>query len=140
MSKLIVSSIAALAAIAGLSAAPAAGQPETKTTLITLDGTSVDRMQLRHDFNAAWVVNDQSILYRDVTLDYYLVTLSTSCKQIEVRGRSFNFHPALSWRLRSTSAYELRPEAGMPCDVSKIEQIDTARADTLRDAAQRRVW
>lgn len=140
MTKLIVSSLVTLAAIAGLTAAPALSQPEAKTTLITLDGKSVDKMVLRYNFNAAWVVTNQSVLYRDVTQDYYLVTLTSACKQIEKRGRSFSFHPDLSWRLNSKSAYEIRPEAGMPCDVSRIEQIDEARADALRDNAQRRVW
>jgi hypothetical protein len=138
MTKLIA--LATLIAAAGLAATPALGQPEAKTTLVALDGKSVDRMQLRYDFDSAWVLDKQSILYRDINRDYYLVTLKTACEQIEIRGRGFSFHPSWSWRLLSSSSYEIRPDAGERCDVARIEQIDETRAAPLRDAAQRRIW
>ena len=140
MQKLIVSSLAALAAMAALAAAPALAQPEAKTTLVTIDGASADALQLHHDFDAAWVIDSQTILYRDVSRDHYLVTLKDACKQIEVRGRDFNFHPSWSTRLLASNAYEIRPTAGKRCDVSRVEQLDGARASQLQEAAQRRVW
>ncbi|HEV7694266.1 MAG TPA: hypothetical protein VGO52_25750 [Hyphomonadaceae bacterium] len=140
MQKLIVSSLATLAAMAALAAAPALAQPETKTTLVTIDGASADALQLHHDFDAAWVIDSQTILYRDVSRDHYLVTLKEACKQVEVRGRDFNFHPSWSSRLLASNAYEIRPAAGKRCNVARVEQLDGARASQLQEAAQRRVW
>jgi len=140
MTRRIVSSLATLAAIASLAITPALAQPETKTTLVALDGANAAALQLHHDFDAAWVIDSQTILYRDVSRDHYLVTLKEACKQIEVRGRDFNFHPSWSTRLLASNAYEIRPTAGKRCDVARVEQLDGARASQLQAAAQRRVW
>jgi hypothetical protein len=140
MTKLIVSSLVTLIATAALAAAPALAQPETKTELVALDGKSVDIMQLRYDFDSAWVVDSQTILYRDLFRAYYLVKTKAACEQLTIKGRAFSFHPSWSWRLLSSNAYEVRPEAGPRCDVARIEQVDDTRADPLRDAALWRVW
>ena len=139
MKRLIASSLAALVTAAALAPEPALGESQKKTELIALDGRHVDRMQLRHDFDAAWVIDNQNILYRDDSRDYYLVTLEKACEPLEMRGRSFHFFPT-SWQLRTSRAYEVRPEAGTPCDVARIEQVDDARARPLRAASERRVW
>ncbi len=136
----IASRLVTLAASAAIFAAPAMAEPETKTQLVTLDGQSVQTLQLRHDFNSAWVVDNRNILFRDDTRDYYLVTLKQACDQLEVRNRQFRFHPGWSWRLKATSAYEVRPNAGRPCQVGQIAQIDDAKADPMREAALWRVW
>jgi hypothetical protein len=140
MKRLLASSlVAGLAAIA-LPAAAAFGQPEKKTELVELDGTSVDELQLRYDFDAGWVVDNQNILYRDDHRDYYLVTLKAPCEPIEDRRRRFKFHPSWAWRLQSTDSYEVRPRAGPYCDVAKISRVDDARASVLREASIWRVW
>jgi hypothetical protein len=127
-------------AAATLAAAPALAQPERKTELVELGGKSVDRMQLRYDFNSAWVVDNQNILYRDNTRDYYLVTLKEACEPLDNRGRPFSFHPAWSWQLLASRDYEVRPQDGQWCDVARIEQVDDAKATELRDKSQWRVW
>ena len=119
---------------------PARAEPDRKTDLVMLDGTSVDLMRLRHDFDGVWVIDNQNILYRDDVRDYYLVTLDSACPTLDIRSRKFNFHPGWSWQLRANFSYEVRPEAGSPCDVSRIAQIDGDKAVALRDAAQWRVW
>ena len=139
MKRLIASSLTIVAVLALVGSAPALGQPERKTELVELDGKSVDRMQLRYDIDAAWVVDNQNLLYRDTFRDHYLVTLKKACEQLEVRRR-FQFFPAVSWELRANRSYEVRPLAGPHCDVGRIEQVDDARADTLREAALRRAW
>jgi hypothetical protein len=139
MKRLIASSLATVAVLALVGAAPALAQAAKKTELVELDGKSVDRMQLRHSIDATWVVDNQNILYRDTTRDYYLVTLKEACRQLEVR-RGFDFFPAVSWELNENRTYEVRPEAGLHCGVAKIAQVDDARADTLRDASLRRAW
>jgi hypothetical protein len=140
MKRLIASSLATLMAAAALAAAPAAGQPEKKTELVELDGRSVDRMQLRYDFDAAWVIDNRSILYRDTIRDHYLVTLKEACKQLDVRRRGFHFFPSWSWQLLSSNTYEVRPRRGPECDVGRIEKVDKTRANALRDAAAWRSW
>ena len=90
--------------------------------------------------NGVWVIDNQNILYRDDVRDYYLVTLDNACPTLDIRSREFSFHPAWSWQLRANFSYEVRPNAGSPCDVSRIAQIDDDKAVALRDAAQWRVW
>ena len=140
MKRLIASSLATLIAAAALAAPPALAEPARKTELVELDGKSVDSMQLRYDFDAGWVVDNQTLLYRDTSRDYYLVKLTEACKQLDVRGRSFKFFPSWSWRLLASNTYEVRPEAGRPCGVARIEKVNDARANTLQDASQRRIW
>jgi hypothetical protein len=127
------------AVFAVLSAAPALGQTERKTELVGPDGASVDSLPLRHDVDASWVIDTQSILYRDTSRDYYLVTLKAACKQLATQ-RPFDFHPAVEWQLREDRSYEVRPLAGPRCGVTKIEQVDDARAAALQLASLRRVW
>ena len=86
-------------------------EPARKTELVELDGTSVDIIQLRYDFDAAWVIDNRSLLYRDTSRDHYLVTLKEPCKQLDIRRRSFNFFPSWSWRLLSSNTYEVRHRA-----------------------------
>jgi hypothetical protein len=140
MKTLIASSLVILMTAAGLSAAPALGQPETKTQLVELDGTSVDSIQLRYDMDAGWVIDNQNILYRDTHRDHYLVTLKEACEPLDIRRRAFKFHPSWSWRLLASNTYEVRPRAGAYCDVARIEKVDDARAIALRDASSWRVW
>jgi hypothetical protein len=144
MTRLIAPLLATLTTAAVLTsiqaAAPALALPERKTELIETGGNHVDQMQLLYNFDAAWVVDNQNILYRDVRQDYYLVTLKSACQQIEVRGRRFDFFPSWSPELFASHKYEVRPEAGPHCGVAKIAQVDDTRAITLRDSSQRRVW
>ena len=141
MKRLIASSLATLMTAAAVAATPAlAEESARKTELVDVDGKSVDRIQLRYDFDASWVIDNRSILYRDNHRDHYLVTLKEACKPLDIRRRSFKFFPSWSWRLLSSNTYEVQPRRGPECDVGKIEQIDTARATTLRDAAQWRAW
>ena len=136
MKRLLASSLVALMTIA---APPVLAESGRKTELVEL-GASVDRMQLRHDFDAGWVIDNQNILYRDVTRDHYLVTLREACKQLDVRGRRFSFFPSWSWQLLASNTYEIQPAAGQECDVARIEKVDAGRAKTLREAAERRIW
>ena len=141
MKRLIASSLVTLMTAAALAAAPALGEePARKTELVELDGTSVDIMQLRYDFDAAWVIDNRSILYRDTHRDHYLVTLKEACTQLDNRRRRFKFFPSWSWRLLASNTYEVRPRRGQECDVGRIEKVDETRANTLRDAAQWRSW
>jgi len=140
MTMRLASLLVTLTASAAFLAAPSFAEPETKTQLVTLDGKSVETLQLRHDFNSAWVVDNQNILFRDDTRDYFLVTLKQACEPLEVRNRQFVFHPGWSWRLKSTSGYEVRPDAGRPCEVATVAQIPDDKANSMRDAALWRVW
>ena len=140
MKRLFASSLVIVLATAALAAAPALGQPDNKTELVALDGESVDKMQLRYDFNAGWVVDTQNILWRDNSRAYYLMTLKEACEPLDIRGRRVDFFPSWSPQLRASRAYEVRPQAGAPCDVARIEQIDDVRANPLRDASLRRIW
>ncbi|MDP3736811.1 MAG: M56 family metallopeptidase [Hyphomonadaceae bacterium] len=115
-------------------------QADRKTELVALGGKSVDRIQLRYDFDGEWLIDTQNILYRDDARDYYLVTLKEACEQLEIRSLRFRFYPSWSWQLRADRTYDVRPEAGAHCDVAKIEQVDRARADALRAASLRRIW
>lgn len=140
MKRFIASSLAALVMIAGAASTPATAEPETKTELVALDGSNVDKLRLRHGFSGVWVVDNQTILYRDTTRDFYVVSLKEACTSLDVRSRSFHFFPGWTWPLKSDRSYEIRPQVGSPCDVEKIAQVDDAKADALRDAALRRVW
>jgi len=140
MKSLIALSLAALTTAAAFAATPAKAEPERKTQLVEASGKHVDQMQLFYYFDAAWVVDNQNILYRDEHQDYYLVTLKSACHQIEVRGRRFILFPAWSPQLFASRKYEVRPEAGPRCGVATIAQVEDTRAITLRDSSQRRVW
>lgn len=140
MQRRTARSLAALAAVAVLAAGPAPAQPPVRTELVARDGSRVEALQLRHDFNAVWVIDTQKVLFRDDARDYYLVSLSAPCAPLGVRSLSFGFHPAWSWRLLESRAYEVRPEAGGPCGVARVEQMDDVRARPLRAASLRRVW
>jgi hypothetical protein len=139
MSRFVALSLATLMT-AVCAATPAVGEPTPKTELISLEGKSVDSMRLRHDFASTWVIDTQTILYRDDVRDYYLVSLKEACATLGIRSRSFSFQPAWSWKLEADRSYEVRPEAGSRCDIAKIEQIDKTRADPLREASMWRVW
>lgn len=139
MKKLIATSLASLAVVGLVAAAPAQGQPQKKTELVRL-GKSVDRMSLLHDFDGLWVVDNQNLLYRDTSRDYYLVTLKEACEPLDIRRRGFEFRPADPWQLRASSTYEIRPQAGPWCNVARIELIEDARASELRDEAKWRAW
>ena len=134
-----LTSLATLMTAAALAAAPALGESARKTDLID-GGASVDRMQLRYEFDAGWVIDNQNLLYRDTSRDHYLVTLKEACKQLDNRGRRFNFFPSWSWQLLSTHTYEVRPRVGPECDIARIERIDEVKASALRDTAERRIW
>lgn len=125
--------------IGAVIASPAMGEP-TGTELIDVEGKSVDGLQLRHDFDAGWVIDNQNLLYRDTSRAHYLVTLQEACRQLDVRGRRFHFFPSWSWRVTASQSYEIRPEAGPRCDVARIEMVDGTRASTLRAEADRRIW
>ena len=140
MKRLIASSLMTLMAAATLAAAPALAESTRKTELVDLEGKSVDRLQLRHDFDAGWVIDNQNLLYRDTSRDHYLVTLKKACEQLDVRSRDFKFFPSWSWELLATRTYEVQPVVGQECDVGRIEKVDAARANALRDAAERRIW
>jgi hypothetical protein len=103
---------------------------DRKTDLIDIDGRRVDEIPLRHGFDAIRVIDDRNILYRDNYGDHYLVTLKEAC-------RGLTFFPSWSLQLRASHSYEVRPRAGQPCDVARIEKVDDARSKKLRDAAQR---
>jgi hypothetical protein len=135
--KRFIAAALACAALAG----PARAEPETKTQLAAVDGRNVDTMRLRDGSTyATWVIDKQNVLYRDEYRDYYLVTLTEACEPLEIRHRGFAFHPGAPWRLRATTAYEVRPVAGAPCDVARIAKIEEARAAPLRDASLWRAW
>lgn len=135
--KRLVAAALACATLVG----PALGEPETKTQLVALDGTSVESMKLRDgSIYSTWVIDKQNVLYRDEYRDYYLVTLREACAPLEIRQRPFAFHPGAPWRLKATSTYEVRPEGGAPCEVARIAKIDDARASPLRHASLWRVW
>ncbi len=140
MKMRIASLLVTIATAASLSFTPSFAEPQAKTQLVALDGKSVQTLQLRHDFNSAWVVDNQNILFRDDSRDYFLVTLKQACEPLEMRNRQFEFHPGWSWRLKATSGYEVRPDAGRPCDVATVAQIADDKANPMRDAALWRVW
>jgi hypothetical protein len=140
MKKLIASSLVTLLTATLLAAAPATAEASRKTELINGAGAGVDALVLHYDFNSVWVVDNQSILYRDNSRTYYLVTLKAACDQLTHRGRGFSFHPENPWRLEATHSYEVRPEAGPRCDVARIAQIGDDQANTLRETADRRTW
>jgi len=139
MKRLIASSLVTLLTAAALAVAPAQGQPNRKTELVEL-GKNVDRMLLRYEFDAPWVVDNRNVLWRDSHDDHYLVTLKAACEQLDIRSLNFAFFPSWSPQLLANRAYEVRPQAGPKCGVAKIELVDDTKANALRDAAQRRAW
>lgn len=140
MKVMLAASLVALMATAGIAVAPVWAEPEAKTQLVTLEGRSVDIMQLRHDFNSVWVIDSQNILYRDDSRDHYVVTLKEACEPLTIRDRRFSFHPEVDWRLKASTRYEIRPLAGRPCSVAKVEQVSDERADAMRVSALWRMW
>lgn len=140
MKMRIASALVALLSSAAILGATALADPERKTQLVTLEGKSVDVLQLRHDFNSTWVIDTRNILYRDDSRDYYLVTLKEECQPLSVRHQRFHFDPEPDWRVRASTRYEIRPLAGRPCDVAKIEVISDERANPMRNAALWRMW
>lgn len=139
MNRFATSSLLALLALTTASIAPASAETPRKTELVGIDGQSVDNIQLRHGFNAVWVVDTKNLLWRDDSRDHYLITLAKDCEQL-ARRRPFSFHPAESWELDSARSYQIRPLAGERCDVAKIAQVDDGKAATLRASALRRAW
>lgn len=139
MKRLVASSLVALMSVVAFALASANADPVKKTELMDVNGKSIDNIQLRHTFNAVWVVDTQNVLWRDNSRDHYLVTLSEACDQLAVRRR-FDFHPADVWELDSSKSYEVRPSAGRYCDVAKIEQVGDAKAAALKEVALRRAW
>jgi hypothetical protein len=136
MKKLIALSLASVAVV-GLAAAPAIGQPEKKTELVELGKGSVDTLLLRYAFEATWVVDQKNILLRDTYRDHYVVTLKDECEQLDMQ-RSFKFFPALAGNILAGRQYEVRDRTGEPCDIVRIEQVDTERANELRAASKAR--
>ncbi len=108
MNRPVSSSLAALAAAAVL-AAPALGEPVRKTELGDASGQPVDSLRLSYNFDAVWVVDNQNLLWRDESRDYYLVILNGACEQLDSRGRRFNFHPADPVRLDATRRMKFVP-------------------------------
>jgi hypothetical protein len=130
--KRFIAPVFAFAAAAGLVAvAPALAQGDTKTILVEKDGTQVDTMLLRYPFDATWVIDDTHILLRDTYRQHYLITLEAPCKKLEMQ-RGIQFVPALSGRIKASLTYEARDKAGPPCDLTRVEQIESAKAAELR--------
>ena len=117
---------------------PTVAEPVRKTDVLDA-GQSVANLQLRYGFNGAWVIDTKNVMWRDTSRDHYLVTLSAECKQLANR-RPFDFFPSDSTQVFASRSYQVRPMAGERCDVAKIERLDSARADALRENALRRVW
>ena len=140
MKRLLTSTLVALATVAAPVLMPAAAEPKARTELVGLDGASVEKLRPRHGFDGVWVVDTKTILYRDTTRDYYVVSLKEPCSSLELRSRSFYFFPGWTWPLKADRSYEVRTQVGSACDVSKIAQVDDAKADSLRAEALRRVW
>ena len=136
MKRLVALSFAMFVA----AAAPAQAEPGRKTDLINTSGESVERIKLSYEFSEPWVIDNRNVLWRDSSQTYYLVTLSEPCAPLDIRGRSLSFSPASPWRLMDSHAYKIRPEAGAPCEVSRIEQMDEARGKAVRLTARWRVW
>jgi hypothetical protein len=127
-----IAPVIAIAVAAGFAAgAPALAQGETKTVLVEKDGTEVRTMLLRYPFEATWVIDDTHILMRDTYRDHYLITLKAPCQKLEMQ-RGIQFVPSLSGRIKASLTYEARDKAGPPCDLSRVEQIEDAKAIELR--------
>ena len=136
--SLLASSLAA-AALAFFAATPAQAEHKIKTELVAPDGASVDHIPMHYRIDSAWIVDKQNILYRDITGEYFLVSLKEPCEQLLVRGRGFDFVPPFG-ELYSSHIYEVWPVAGPRRAVTRIEHLPKERADTLREASLRRVW
>jgi hypothetical protein len=130
MKSLIASVVLSAAMAAGL-AAPALAQGATNTTLVDDKGATVNSLLLRYRFDATWVIDNQRILVRDAHRDHYLISLKDPCKELD-RDHSFVFFPALKDRVRASLTYEVRSKVGPYCDITKIEQINSEAAASLR--------
>ncbi len=137
MNRLITSSFAALAVV--LAASPIVAEQPVKTELVGIDGERTDSLRVRDYIIGSWVIDNQNILYSDTARGHYLVTLKDECPGI-MAPRRFTFEPADPWRLKTEGTYKVRPWAGRPCDVARIEQIDRAKAGALRQTSVRRDW
>ena len=127
-----IAAVVAIALAAGFAAsAPALAQNDAKTVLVEKDGTQVDTMLLRYAFDATWVIDDTHILMRDTYRDHYLITLKAPCKKLEMQ-RGIRFVPALAGRIKASLTYEARDPVGQPCDLTRVEQIESAKAAELR--------
>ena len=131
MKRFIAPVIAFAAAVGFVAVAPALAQGDTKTILIEKDGTQVDTMLLRYPFDATWVIDDTHILMRDTYRQHFLITLEAPCKKLEMQ-RGIQFVPALAGRIKASLTYEARDKAGPPCDLTRVEQIESAKAAELR--------
>jgi hypothetical protein len=130
--KRFIAPVIAIAVAAGFAAGgPALAQGDTKTVLVEKDGTQVDTMLLRYAFDATWVIDDTHILMRDTYRDHYLITLKAPCEKLEMQ-RGITFVPALSGRIKASLTYEARDKVGPPCDLTRVEQIEDAKAAELR--------
>jgi len=129
--KRFIAPVIAIAVAAGFVAAPVVAQGDTKTVLVEKGGAQVDTMLLRYPFDATWVIDDTHILMRDTYREHYLITLKAPCKKLEMQ-RGIQFVPALSGRIKASLTYEARDTAGPPCDLTRVEQIEDAKAAELR--------
>lgn len=137
MKRLIALLLAPFAA--ALSVSPSLAQQPVKTELVDINGERTDRLLLRYNIDATWVIDDRNILYRDTSRGHYLVTLREACERITVR-KPFTFQPADPWRLSEDHPYEIQPWAGSACAVGRIEQVNRETAERLHESAMRRVW
>jgi hypothetical protein len=126
-----IAPVVAAAMAAGIVATPVVAQGDTKTVLVEKDGTQVDTMLLRYPFDATWVIDDTHILMRDTYRDHYLITLKAPCQKLEMQ-RGIQFVPALTGRIKAAITYEARDKVGQPCDLTRVEQIESAKAAELR--------
>ena len=126
-----IAPVIAAAIAAGIAAAPVVAQGDTKTVLVEKDGAQVDTMLLRYPFDATWVIDDTHILMRDTYRQHYLITLKAPCHKLEMQ-RGIKFVPALSGRIKASLTYEARDPVGQPCDLTRVEQIEPAKAAELR--------
>ena len=95
------------------------------------DGAEVRTMLLRYPFEATWVIDDTHILLRDTYRDHYLITLKAPCQKLEMQ-RGIEFVPNLAGRVKASLTYEARDRVGPPCELSRVEQIEDAKAIELR--------
>ena len=126
-----IAPIIAAAMAAGSVAAPALAQGDNKTILVERDGTEVRTLLLRYPFEATWVIDESHILLRDTYRDHYLVTLKAPCAKLDMQ-RGIKFVPALAGRIKASLTYEARDPVGPPCDVTRVEGIEKAKAAELR--------
>jgi hypothetical protein len=99
--------------------------------LVEKDGSEVRTMLLRYPFEATWVIDETHILMRDTYRDHYLITLKEPCMKLGMQ-RGIHFVPALSGRIKASLTYEARDKVGPPCELTRVEQIEDAKAIELR--------